>query len=112
MAPLCAPSPRQRAVYDAMVAHMGDHAEPPTIREIAAAVGTSAPNVMARVQHLARSGWLQKVGAGARCWHPVDAFTVTLAPATARRLRFEATQSGRSPEAVIASVLNEHYEFA
>ncbi|MFE6808587.1 helix-turn-helix domain-containing protein [Streptomyces sp. NPDC057681] len=59
---------RQRSVLAAIRAHIADHGEAPTVREIAAAVGLSSPSsVLYQLRRLEEAGVLRRArGAGAR----------------------------------------------
>ena len=54
-------SPRQRAVLDAIRAHVTEHGYPPTVREIATAVGFRSSNSADyQLRQLQRLGYLRR----------------------------------------------------
>ncbi|MET7928300.1 helix-turn-helix domain-containing protein [Streptomyces sp. NPDC005349] len=59
---------RQRSVLAAIRAHIADHGEAPTVREIAAAVGLSSPSsVLYQLRRLEEAGVLRHArGAGSQ----------------------------------------------
>ncbi|MFC9674426.1 winged helix-turn-helix transcriptional regulator [Streptomyces sp. NPDC056637] len=59
---------RQRSVLAAIRAHIADHGEAPTVREIAAAVGLASPSsVLYQLRRLEEAGAVRRArGTGAR----------------------------------------------
>ncbi|MCX5083421.1 MarR family transcriptional regulator [Streptomyces sp. NBC_00401] len=59
---------RQQSVLAAIRAHIADHGEAPTVREIAAAVGLASPSsVLYQLRRLEEAGVVRRArGAGAR----------------------------------------------
>ena len=67
-------TPRQRAVLDAIRAHLTDHGYPPTIREIADVVGLASPaSVRHQLGQLQRKGYLRRDPARPRALVVLDA---------------------------------------
>ena len=65
-------TPRQREVLDWMKTFIRDHGMPPTVREIGSALGIKSSSVFHLLKELARKGYVERVGRGARSLVPKD----------------------------------------